>query len=459
MADLETVLRQSPLTPKQRADLWDLYQNAPDQDALTTALGGVNIPKEVKAKLWDLKGTALAVPAASEAPAGAAALRQVEGISQAPWYAKGMIAGHGPSVLQALEALPAVGGAVGGILGGGAGIPSGPGAVATAAGGAALGGAAGESARQLARRVIGASVPATSGEAALDIGKEAAIQGGAQAVGGTLAGGMKSGAARLMQSAVKPPLKMAKDVPKIVQTLLDEGINVSPRGVENLDRLLSAKNAEIAEAVANAPGLIPKERVAARALPVAQRLARQVNPSADLEAVGSTVQEFLQHPTTGAALTVPEAQAMKVGTYAQIGKNYGKLSSATVETQKALARGLKDEIVAEAPQVAGLNAAESRLILAREAVGRRVALSGNRDPVGFAWVTSHPTTFLAALIDRAPAVKSMLARGMYSSAGGAAKVSPQLIRAAVVALASREGETENPGQEQTQGAGAGGAND
>lgn len=446
MADLETVLKQSPLTPKQRADLWDLYQNAPDRDALTAALGGVNIPKEVKAKLWDLKGAGPETPQ----PAGAAALRQVEGISQAPWYAKGMIAGHGPSALQALEALPAVGGIVGSLVGS-PGLVTGPPGLATTAAGAALGGAGGEAIRQLARGAIGATTPTTAGGVALEMAKEGAIQGGAQAAGGLLGKGLAAGGTRLMQSAVKPPLKMAKDVPRIVQTLLKEGINVSPRGVENLDRLLSAKNAEIAEAVANAPGLIPKERVAARALPVAQRLARQVNPNADLEAVGSTVQEFLQHPTTGVSLTVPEAQAMKVGTYAQIGKNYGKLSSATVETQKALARGLKDEIVAEAPQVAGLNAAESDLILAREAVGRRVALSGNRDPVGFAWVTSHPMTFLAALMDRAPAVKSMLARGMYNSAGAAAKVSPQLIRAAVVAMAmGREGDTQ--GDQGSEGA-------
>lgn len=383
-----------------------------------------------------------------------AAAAGAETIGEAPWYAKPMIAGHGPSVLQALQALPAVGGVVGGMVGGGAGIPTGPGALATTVAGAALGGAGGESLRQLARASIGATVPPTALERAKDVGMEAAIQGGAQAIGGLLGKGLSAGSARLMQSAVKPPLKMAKDVPKIVRTLLDEGVNVSPKGVERLDLLLSEKNAKIAEAVANAPGLIPKERVAAQVLPVAQRLARQVNPTADLEAVGSTIGEFLQHPTAPGALTVPEAQAMKIGTYAQIGKNYGKLSSATVEAQKALARGLKEEIVAEAPQVAGLNAAESRLILAREAVGRRVALSGNRDPVGFAWVASHPMTFLAALIDRAPAVKSMLARGMYNSAAGAAKVSPQLIRAAVVALTS-ENEGETPGQEHADGNGPG----
>ena len=142
------------------------------------------------------------------------------------------------------------------------------------------------------------------------------------------------------------------------------------------------------------------------------------------------------------ALTVPEAQAMKIGTYREIGKNYGKQSSASVETQKALARGLKEEIEAAIPKIKSLNAREGEIMAAQEAVGHRVAIAGNRDPVGFAWVTHTPQTFLAALMDRSPVVKSMLARGMYNSAGAATKVSPQLIRAAVVALASGESDDE-----------------
>ncbi len=373
--------------------------------------------------------------------AGAGALSKAEGISQAPWYAKGMIAGHGPSVLQALEALPAVGGIVGGMVGS-PGLATGPPGLATTTAGAALGGAGGEALRQLARGAIGVTTPTTAGGVALGMAKEGAIQGGAQAVGGLLGKGLAAGGTRLMQSAVKPTLKMAPNTPKIVKTMLDEGINVSPGGLAKLNRVLEAKNDDIAEAVKASTGLISKADVAARTGAISGRLSQQVNPRADLEAVAKGTAEFMEGPTH---LTVPQAQAMKQGTYAQLKSNYGQLSSAAVETQKTLARGLKEEIAKEVPEIAGLNAQESALIATKEALGRRVALSGNRDPVGFAWVTSHPTTFLAALIDRAPAVKSMLARGMYSSAGLAAKVSPQLIRAAAIALATSEDASSETG--------------
>jgi hypothetical protein len=257
-----------------------------------------------------------------------------------------------------------------------------------------------------------------------------------------------------MQSALKPTVSLVKEYKttplKIAQTLLDEGVNVSTTGLGKLQGLLQATNTEIKEAVKGVSWLktIPKERVAARALPTAAKLAQQVNPQRALADVGKTVTRFMENPVTSipGAMTVPEAQAMKVGTYAQIGKDYGKLSSAAIETQKALARGLKEEIEAAVPGIKGLNAREAQILAAQEAVGYRSAMSGNRDPAGFAFVTHSPMTFIAALIDRSTAVKSMLARGMYSSAGLAAKVSPQLIRAAVVALATQPDASQATGE-------------
>jgi hypothetical protein len=397
-------------------------------------------------------------------PVGAtAALAGAETIGAAPWYAKPMIAGHGPSVLQALEALPSVGGMVGGLLGGGGGIPSGPGALATAAGGAAIGGAGGESLRQLIRRGIGASAPATSGEAAKDIGLAGLVQGGAEATGQVIGKGLQAGGQRLMHSALKPNPSMLKEygttAPKLVKTLFDEGINVTPGGMEKLQRLFDSTNAEIKEAVKNAAGTVSRDTVATRSLSTAGKLSEQVNPKAALRDVARVTEEFRTGgampvqgsgftitPKTAAPLSIPEAQAMKIGTYRQIGKNYGKQSAANVETQKALARGLKEEIEFAIPQIKALNAREGGLMAAQEAVGHRVAIAGNRDPVGFAWVTHAPQTFLAALMDRSPVVKSMLARGMYASAGKAAGVSPQLIRAAVVAVAS-DGSDARPAPE------------
>ena len=387
-----------------------------------------------------------------------ATLARATGISQTPWHQREVPIARllamglkvpegienalgGVSVQDALSALPAAGAALGGVA-------ASPGVV-TAAGGAALGGAGGEGLRQLAMRAIGASAPQSSEEAAKGIATEGAVQGAIQGVTGLAGKGLAAGGKRLMHSALKPNPSMMREfkttAPRLVKTLLDEGVNVTPGGMEKLQRLFNATNAEIKEAVKNAPGLIERKVVASRALPTAQKMSEQVNPRAALRDVGKSVEEFLtvKDPVSGnvvprAPLSVPEAQAMKVGTYQQIGKNYGKQSSATVETQKALARGLKEEIEAAIPKIKALNAREGSIMAAQEAVGHRVAIAGNRDPVGFAWVTNAPQTFLAALIDRSPVVKSMLARGMYKSAGAATKVSPQLIRAAVVALTSEE---------------------
>lgn len=64
MPDLETTLRQSPLTPAQRADLWDAFQDAKDADDLAAKLQTLNVPKQVKADLWDMKaaGTTTTAP-------------------------------------------------------------------------------------------------------------------------------------------------------------------------------------------------------------------------------------------------------------------------------------------------------------------------------------------------------------------------------------------------------------
>jgi hypothetical protein len=355
-----------------------------------------------------------------------------------------------------LQALPSIGGALGGIIGAGAGtgtLPGG-GTLAGATGGAALGGGAGEAFRQLGRRAVGGYAPQSGGEAAKDIGVEAAKQGAAELAGGGVAVMAEGAGNRIMQSALKPNVSLLREyqtTPKeLVQTLMDEGVNVTPGGMEKLQRLFDATNDELTGLIKNAPGAIDRKAVAARALPTAQRLSQQVNPRAALRDVGKVVDEFVTGPASfpsSPTLSVPEAQAMKVGTYRQIGKDYGKLSSASVETQKSLARGLREEIETAVPKAASLNAREANLLAAQDAVGHRVAIAGNRDPVGFAWTAAgSPKTFLAALFDRSPVVKSMVARGLYDSAGAISGVSPQAIRAAVAALAS-EGSDAAPAQE------------
>lgn len=340
--------------------------------------------------------------------------------------------------------LPAIGGTVGGIAGAAAGGPVG------AIGLAALGGAGGEAYKELINRARGRSTtPKTDLDAAKDIGEEGAIQGGAQAVGdAVVAPAARAIGARVMQSAVKPGLKLltravdAGETPQVVQTLLREGVNVTPGGVAKLQNLLGANRAEINAAIAPvADTEIPALKVASRLTDVAKRFTNQVNPQPDLDAISKVGENFLEHPAISpqGTLTLEQAQALKQGTYAQLKGKYGPQSGVTpaaIEAEKALARGLKEDVAAEVPNLDTLNERHGQLLEALHAVGKRAALSGNKDPMGLAWVAHNPTTFLAALIDRSPAIKSLLARGLYNHAGAIAQVPPALVRVAVHSMLS-----------------------
>jgi hypothetical protein len=251
-----------------------------------------------------------------------------------------------------------------------------------------------------------------------------------------------------MQSALKPGLKATLSAaksgttPPVVQTLLKEGINVTPGGIEKLNGIIGASNASIADALAQIPAStrISPLQVAGRLSPTARAFANQVNPQADLEAISAVGQNFLD--AHGQPLTAQAAQSLKTGTYKALGsKAYGELKGSTIEAEKALARGLKEEIASEAAKAGidlnALNAREGAAITAKEAIAKRVALVGNRDPAGLAWLAHSPTTFIMALAERSPAVKSYIARGMYQAAAQASKVPAEAIRWAVGAIASQ----------------------
>ena len=115
------------------------------------------------------------------------------------------------------------------------------------------------------------------------------------------------------------------------------------------------------------------------------------------------------------AITVQQAQAMKRGTYRALGdKAYGELKGASIEAQKTLARGLKDEIAKQVPEVRELNAKDSELLTALPLVERRVLLSANKNPAGLGWLSANPKAFAAWMADRSDLFKSLVARMLYS---------------------------------------------
>jgi hypothetical protein len=190
-------------------------------------------------------------------------------------------------------------------------------------------------------------------------------------------------AERMYQSALKPPpgTYSTAEVGQMVKTGLSQGIPVSAAGVEKIGDLVQDLNQQIQgkiNAGAASGATVNKFSVASRLGNTAQRFATQVNPEADLSAIGTSGNEFIRNQPT--QIPVDTAQALKSGTYQQLGsKAYGEIGSATREAQKALARGLKEELQKQFPEIQNLNAQEGKLINLDEALQRAVRRIDNHD--------------------------------------------------------------------------------
>ena len=177
-------------------------------------------------------------------------------------------------------------------------------------------------------------------------------------------------------------------------------------------------NKKVADALANSNATAQKPDVLNRLYDVMDRVERQATPQSDIKNVQSAWNDFSQHPLIpGNDIPVQLAQDIKRGTYRQIRDKYGEQGAASVEAQKAIARGLKEEIAKAVPEIGPLNARESELLNALKLVERRAAIEGNKNPVGLMPLTNNPAMAGAFLADRSALVKSLLARAINPGKG------------------------------------------
>lgn len=226
----------------------------------------------------------------------------------------------------------------------------------------------------------------------------------------------------LYQSALKPPpgSYSTSDVQGMVKTGLENKITVSSAGIDRLNGLVKDLNQKVQAQIDAGQGTVNKYAVTSRLGKTAKQFGTQVNPEADLNAVGESGNEFLRNQPT--EIPVSEAQRLKRGTYQQLGnKAYGELSSATIEAQKALARGIKEELEVQFPEIKGLNAKESQLYDLQPALERAVRRINNHDIISLgskvasgagAVVGGAPGAVAGGIMEKvlgAPAFKSWLA--------------------------------------------------
>lgn len=293
----------------------------------------------------------------------------------------------------------------------------------------------------LAGGYAGAKLPAVAGRAAL-LGRtpEAAYQ------------------SALKPSTTIPPAKVAQ----LVGTGLKEGIPVSPAGAEKLSSLIDDVNDKIAAEIQSDPTRpISKGKVLQRLNSVVNNFSQQVTPASDLNAVAEAGQEFdAAHP---ADISAADAQAMKQGTYRQLSsKAYGEIKSASIESQKALARGLKEELATAFPELNNLNAQDSKLLNLQPILEKAIQRQGNHQIIGIGSpITAGATKavtgssalgavtgVLKVIVDN-PAVKSRLAIALAKS-GSTIPEANARIQAYSSALGASAANSEVPDDRNSQ---------
>lgn len=202
-----------------------------------------------------------------------------------------------------------------------------------------------------------------------------------------------------------------------IQTGLQNEIPVNAAGLEKLNQLIDnleqAKTAEI-NSDPNRP--VDPNAVATRVDAAKARFAKQVNAQPDLNAIEGSRKQFLAEqgaqpgkpgtaptptglldaqgrplmsqgtpptaPQPAPPMNASDAQAMKSGTYQVLRGKYGEQGSASVEAQKALARGLKEELNNAFPELENLNAQQSKLLDLQPLLERAVNRLANHQAIG-----------------------------------------------------------------------------
>ena len=258
---------------------------------------------------------------------------------------------------------------------------------------------------------------------------------------------LTSKARDLMFSAVKPTTADVESgaAKQAIETMLEEGVNptmertIFGKGLDTLSKKVGEKNKQIADLVRSSGKTISKAEVAAKLDELRPSVLTQVNPVPDIRALEEAKAGFATHPLLQSEeISVPLAQEMKQGTYRALGdKAWQEIGSTSRESQKALARGLKEGIAKAIPEVGKLNAEESKLLNALDVSEARAIQELRNNPGGLSILASNPKAALAFMADRSSAFKSLISRMMNSAGKSMANVN---LKNAPTALAVSQGE-------------------
>jgi hypothetical protein len=233
----------------------------------------------------------------------------------------------------------------------------------------------------------------------------------------------------------------------LLQTGLNEGIPVTAGGAKKVENLIDSLDSEVKARVAkiSASGEKVDPALVEQAIDdVVRDFTNQVNAQPDLSAIAAVRENFRNNPnvaqqvapaqpanfaagritgqpprTQPAPIDPVVAQQMKSNTYQGLRGKFGQERGATIEAEKAGARGLREGIEqagqrAGVDDIAAVNAREGALISLEHALSDALRRRGNYDVLGLkpamgattAIATESTLPLLMMLVDRFPGLVS-----------------------------------------------------
>jgi len=228
---------------------------------------------------------------------------------------------------------------------------------------------------------------------------------------------------RMYMGVIKPGKQFSPEQrAQMMQTAAREKALPTARGAGLLgERIepLAQQARQVVEDATTAGERISRKSVVERAIPVMEEAGKQVAPIRPTRQAAGVVSEFIE--SVPEQITPSRAQAIKQTTGKALHKQYGELKSSQVEANKAIVRGLKEELENLHPELKKLNEGQAELINLKRAIEDSVGRIENRNLLGLdtaalmggAGIAGGPFAGASALIGKSilghPQVKSRLA--------------------------------------------------
>ena len=236
---------------------------------------------------------------------------------------------------------------------------------------------------------------------------------------------LEKGGRWFMQSAVKPTLTSRKsgEAGQAIETMLQKGISPTSKGLESAKAAVDDLEVSIQTILENSKAMVNTAEVAKSVKTAVEAVKHNLARVENEKDIQAALDSFLSHPAIkpyAGQFPVALANRMKQAFYKEVGERAyipGAEASAYDKGQKALAAGLREQVLKAEPKVKPNLEEQQQMIKVVDMLRQRVGAAQSQNIYGLGGAMSPSITRLLIFwADRYPWFKGWMARAMYTSA-------------------------------------------